>query len=279
MKQQDGREIARQNELRALKSIYKFGWLRTRDIAVLVWQRQSAATKQWLGPVTLTANRSSLRMAQRTLQRLRESHLVFVHTGPDGSLLYGLSEAGARSLVAQGIPARSAKDWLRRFSIQQYHHRRIANEVAIGAVLQGYRVATEREIAMGQWLGGMAGVLGKKPDVLIRSGKSVWWVEVDRSRRNQTDAEKLLNWLDALWPPHAQPGVPASLPGGHELIQVVFIANRTFGEQLAHELRRKKWAEEQISSRILHVPLLYVTEAKFLLKASVVDRRGQTLDE
>jgi hypothetical protein len=125
----------------------------------------------------------------------------------------------------------------------------------------------------------MAGVLGKKPDVLIRSGKSVWWVEVDRNRRNQTDAKKLLNWLDALWPPHARSDEPAPLPGGQELVKVVFIANRTFGERLAHELRRKRWTEEQISNRILHVPLLYVTEAKFLLKASVVVRRGQNLDE
>ena len=36
---------------------------------------------------------------------------------------------------------------------------------------------------------------GKKPDVLIRSGDTAWWVEVERSRKNAKDYAGLLNWL------------------------------------------------------------------------------------
>jgi hypothetical protein len=200
MNKLDGREIARQNDLRVLKAVHKFGSLRTRDLAALVWpSTKSNPPKGHFTPRIVTVGGSSIRMAQRTLSRLRASHQVFGHTSPDGSFLYGLSEGGASTLREIDIPAKSAKDWLRRFSPQQYHHRRIANEVAISAILQGYRVATEREIASGQWVGGMAGVLGKKPDVLVRNGKSVWWIEVERSRKNKTDYAKLLDWLQRLW--------------------------------------------------------------------------------
>ena len=33
----DGRVAARDNELRVLRALHRFGWLRTRDIAALVW--------------------------------------------------------------------------------------------------------------------------------------------------------------------------------------------------------------------------------------------------
>mgnify|MGYP000853832867 FL=1 len=39
MTNKDGRAIARENEVRVLRALHRFGWLRTRDLAVLVWQR------------------------------------------------------------------------------------------------------------------------------------------------------------------------------------------------------------------------------------------------
>ena len=72
----DGRAVARENEVRVLRALNRFGWLRTRDLAALVWQEwaRSPAGEPSLKPATATA--AGLRMAQRTLRRLREKRLV-----------------------------------------------------------------------------------------------------------------------------------------------------------------------------------------------------------
>lgn len=267
MSKQDSREIARQNEQRILKALHKFGSLRTRDLAALGWSpKKSSPTKGHFRPLIFSVSGSAIRMAQRTLCRLRESHQVFVHEAPDGSQLYGLSEAGARTLRLLDIPAKSAKDWLRHSSSPQYHHRRIANELAISAILQGYRVATEHEIAAGEWLGGMNGVLGKKPDVVVRRGKSVWYCEIERSVKNGPQYTKLISVLHRLWSDNRNLFAPALLPGEHVLEQVVFIANRPFAKKLTTDLSKLGWSDELINYRIAHISYLYVVEAKFIIK-------------
>lgn len=42
MKVKDGRAIAHDNEVRVLRALHRFGWLRTRDLAALVWQHWHA---------------------------------------------------------------------------------------------------------------------------------------------------------------------------------------------------------------------------------------------
>ena len=66
-------------------------------------------------------------------------------------------------------------------------------------MVQGYRISTEREIAQGAWLGGKAGIAGKRPDVVIRNGSRVWLVEVERSRKNAKEYAALLSWLAILY--------------------------------------------------------------------------------
>jgi hypothetical protein len=217
-------------------------------------------------PDAITVGVSALRMAQRTLARLRRDHKVIWLQAPDGSTIYGLAEAGARQLVALGIPAKSGKDAVRRVSLSQFHHRRLANEVAILAMLQGYRVASEQEIAAGQWLGGMKGINGKKPDVLVRDGKSVWWVEVERSRRNAKDASKIFSFVLGLWPAGLHASIPAALPDGHLLVKVLFICDGAFIDRLTVDLRKAGWTEEHVAGRLTPTRLLYVSEARFLLK-------------
>jgi hypothetical protein len=204
-------------------------------------------------------------MAQRTLRRLMDRCEVIAHRAPDGSTIYALSEKGARLLRALGIPAKSGKDLARRFSLSHYHHRRLANEVAVCAVLDGYRIASEHEIASGQWLGGMGGIDGKKPDVLVRSGKCAWWVEVERSRRNARDYDKLLSWLTGLWADQRDVWSPAVLPDGYALRQVVFLAERHFVERLQEDLLRRGWSSEATKLRIVAWQSLYVTEARLLI--------------
>ena len=72
----NGRIIATENEIRVLRGPHRFGWLRTRDIATLIWERwQLGPIRQPdLRPVVATA--SGLRMAQRRLRRLVDARQV-----------------------------------------------------------------------------------------------------------------------------------------------------------------------------------------------------------
>lgn len=155
---------------------------------------------------------------------------------------------------------------MRRVSLSYYHHRRIANEIAILASRQGYRVASEREIAMGQWFGGKEGVADKLPDAIARDGRDIYWVEVERSRRNKKDEDALRSALVKLWSDVRHPLDTPALPGGYKLKRVIFICETAFIDRLMTDLEALGWTKEAIEHRILSVPLLYVTEGKFLLK-------------
>lgn len=264
MTKQDGREAARANDERVLKALHKFGWLRTRDIAALLWMPRVKREGHGFQVVRIEVSPTARRMAQRTLRRLRQQHKVIWIQAPDGSTIYGLAEAGARELQNLGIPAKSGKDIIRRVSLSHYHHRRLANEVAVSALLQGYRASSEHEIATGKWLGGMDGVAGKKPDVVIRSGKDNWFVEVERSAANRRGYEAKISFILEVYPLGRAAGDPGELPDGHKLRQVVFVANPAFVARVCNDLRGAGWAEEMINKRVHSVPSLYVTQAKFI---------------
>ncbi len=264
MATKDGREIARDNEVRLLKSLHKFGWLRARDLAALHWMPSRTGRGPGFVIEAITISPSALRMAQRTLARLRRDRMAIHMQAPDGSQIYGLAEAGARRLAELGIPAKSGKDQVRRVSMSHFHHRRVANEIAIIAALQGCRVSSEMEISAGQWFAGAEGIRGKRPDVAVRFGKDVWLVEVERSRRNEKDYAKLLGWLVNLW----SSGNSVELSGGHRLQQVVFVCDGAFANRLVADLARLGWSEEQITMRVTLCKLLYVTEATFINKVA-----------
>lgn len=230
----DGRIIAMENEVRVLRALHRFGWLRTRDLAVLVWQQWQSRPvgEPDLRPLVATA--SGLRMAQRTLRRLAEARQVLRGQAPDGSVIYALSEAGARRLQQVGVPAASGKDLIRSFSTAQFRHRSVANEIAIGSILAGYRVSTEREIAQDRWLGAADGIAGKKPDVLLRADNHLYWVEVERSRKNAKDYAKLLAWLKLV----ANDAAAESKLLGDGLVwaRVVFVCTPAFMARLRRDL-------------------------------------------
>lgn len=267
MVNRDGREIARTYEQRVLKALHKYGWLRTRDLAALIWMRANSRPKSTgFAPEPIVVEQSALRMAQRTLARLRKADKLLWRQAPDGSTIYGLAEAGAQWLVRQGISATSGKDLVRRVSMSHYHHRRIANEVAILASLQGYRVASEREIAVGQWFGGKDGVADKFPDAIVRRGDDVVWIEVERSRRRKSDEVALREALVKLFAGTKHPLDAPDLPGGYRLKKVLFVCETAFIDRLMTDLEKLGWTKEMIEHRILSIRLLYVTEGKFLLK-------------
>lgn len=247
MGKKDGRVIAAENDIRVLRALHRFGWLRTRDIASLSWQRWAA--KPVMAPTLAPARFSAagLRMAQRTLKRLREQRAVISAQAPDGSLIYALAEAGVRRLKEAGVDAVGGKDLVRSFSSAFFRHRCISNEVAIGAMVEGYRVSTEREIAQGAWLGGEAGIAGKRPDVVIRHDGHFWFIEVERSRKSAKDYAALLSWLAKVLRDKLRPQGAQLLGPTATWERVVFICTTAFEVKLRHDLQAAGWSAQQIN--------------------------------
>lgn len=183
----DGRLIAQQNELDILGYINRFGWLRSRDLAALIW-RDSKSTG------------SAIAMAQRTLKRLKDSGQVLCRIAPDGATVYALAESGARRLGEdRGIVARSGKDLLRELG--NYLHRCHANTFAIYRINAGQRVWTEREVQSNQ--APIKVVNHKVPDCLVDItdplqdfGTTVLaWIEVERGYKKNADFNKMLTFI------------------------------------------------------------------------------------
>lgn len=257
MKARDGRIIAAEAEtraLRALRALWRFGWLPTRSIAALraAWSRSSTGQPVLDAPV---ATASDVRMAQRTLKRLANARQVLRGQAPDGSVIYALSEAGARRLQQAGLPAVSGKDLIRTFSTAQFRHRTIANQIGIGGMLNGFRVSTEREIAQDRWLGGVDGIAGKKPDVLLRSEKQIFWIEVERSRKNSRDYAKLLAWLTVV--SDDAKCESKLLSDGLTWEKIIFVCTPVFRSKLTRDLVAMGWKKSSIDSLITFSIELY----------------------
>lgn len=257
MTARDGRIIAREREDRLLISLNRFGFLRTRDCAALraVWSSGATSEPRLEAPV---ATASDVRMAQRTLRRLFDARQVLRGQGPDGSVIYALSEAGARRLQHAGITASTGKDLVRTFSSAYFRHRTIANMVAIRALRDGYKVSTERELSQGKGLGGVEGIAGKKPDVLLRGADGkVWLVEIERSRKNAKEYARLLKWLDAVAADAAGIAGSKLLGNGLKWGKVIFVCTRAFRAKLTRDLVAKGWKKSALDALITFSTELY----------------------
>jgi len=253
----DGRQIGRENEFRCLRALHRFGWMRTRDLAGLCWQRWLTRPSGPLSLARVEPAASALRMAQRTMRRLRDASLVITSQAPDGSTLYALTEGGARVLRDAGIKAGSGKYVVRGFSSAFFRHRCISNQIAITAIVQGFRVSTEREIAQGLWLGGEPGIQGKRPDVLVRSGNQVSWVEVERSRKNANDYKALLAWLDKVLRDMKRPDGAQLLGPGLVWSRAIFICTPAFRDKLQRDLLAAGWTAGYLSTNLCFEVALY----------------------
>jgi hypothetical protein len=257
MRAKDGREVAIEQQTSIMRLLHRYGWLRTRDLASLS-SGAASKTPPKAGPSLQphVASPVDIRRAQRHLSKLKELRMVLMTQAPNGSWIYALSEKGARTLQALGLPASTGKDMLRRYHAAFFLHRNVANEVAISAVQQGFRVSTEREIAQGKWIGGSEGIIGKRPDVAIRSGTDVWLVEVERSHRNRKDYAHLLTFLRKIWY-GCHVGQSADLGGGYQLRQVIFVSTQGFAKKLSMDLLERGWVPEELAVRIRFEVSLY----------------------
>jgi len=126
--------------------------------------------------------------------------------------------------------------------------------------VQGFRASTEREIAQGLWLGGEAGIQGKRPDVLLRSGNQVWWIEVERSRKNAKDYQALLSWLGKVLRDKMRPDGAQLLGPGVAWAQVVFICIPAFQAKLCRDLEAAGWEKTHIERSVSFCTDLYYFE-------------------
>lgn len=242
MAKQDGRVIAHENETKVLRALHRFGWLRAKDLAGLVWQAWADNPKAEPSMLPVQATQSGLRSAQVTLRRMVEAKLVLPATVRSGSKIYTLSYSGAQRLRLSGVPADSGKDLVRDFSDAHFTHRATANEIAIAGIKEGFRVSTEREVARDRWFGGSKGIGGKKPDVILRAGNRIWWVEVERSRKNQKDYARLIHWLGAVARDARREDDSAMLPLGMRWAQILFVCQPSFESRLCAELKAAGWS-------------------------------------
>ena len=175
----NGQILAIQNELKILNFLHRFGWLRTRDLAGLVWHNSTSAN-------------SGIVMAQRTLKRLKDTAQVLHRIAPDGATIYSLSQSGARRLGEDaGITARSGKDLIRE--VGNYQHRCLANMFAISRLKAAQKVWTEHEIQTNR--APIKSVLQKIPDCLIEYESSNFaWVEIERGYKKEADFNKMMKF-------------------------------------------------------------------------------------
>lgn len=254
MAKKDGRVIAQENETKVLRALHRFGWLRAKDLAGLIWQVWADNPKAEPSMLPVQATQSGLRSAQVTLRRMVEAKLLLPATVRSGSRIYTLSQSGAQRLRISGVPADSGKDLVRDFSDAHFVHRAIANEIAIAGINDGFRVSTEREVARDRWFGGSKGIAGKKPDVIVRATNRVWWVEVERSRKNQKDYARLIDWLGSV-ARDARRQDSALLPFAVRWAKVLFVCHQSFESKLSADLKAAGWSERSIAALIGFSPI------------------------
>jgi hypothetical protein len=235
------RLTAENNELGILFYLHRFGWLKTRQIAALVWPK--------------SADGGGYSMAQRTLRRLKLAHKVIPKLAPDGATIYALGRGGAKQLHDhEGLEyAKTTRDCMR--SLPAYDHRALANDIAIGWIAQGKNAWTEHEIQTGR--APVKVLRGKIPDVLLdwseqtitADGEMVLaWVEVENSWKSNRDMDKLLGFFCAVLGAVDGQGLPRAFREpidsvtslGYGLIAIQTLAEL---ERIIRKLAAKKAAE------------------------------------
>jgi hypothetical protein len=237
----DTRQIAASNETAILIYLYRFGWLKTRQIAALVWPE--------------SAEGGGYSMAQRTLRRLKLARKVIAQIAPDGATIYALGRGGAQLLreTTEIVEAKTTRDCMRYLSA--YDHRALANDLAISWIAQGKTAWTEHEVQTGR--APIRVLRGKIPDLLLDwSEKTVAaddevvlaWVEVENAWKSNREMDKMIGFFCALLgavdgqgqPRRCREMISPTATLGYGLIVIHTYAER---DRILRKLAEKKAAE------------------------------------
>lgn len=181
--QRSGRDVARSNELRCMKSVSHFGHLRIAELARAVWP---------------TA-RFGEQVARRTVRRLVEQGLLLERRNALASTSLCLTRVGAAWLELRGIAAQHTLD-LSSIAGPTFFHRTMATRYLVERQLTGCQVAGEYRILRRTLpfdIDGLSRALRKLPDGLVWQRRSdgtvgVELVEQEAAPKARAEIEKCL---------------------------------------------------------------------------------------
>ena len=207
----DKRIIGERNTVAVLTFLYRFGWLTSRMLSILVWPTAKQAPA----------------MARRAVRGLVDDKLILRRSLPEGGDCYVLSATGARFLNdATGLAATSGAS----LPLGNPTHRACANWFLVGHINDGNAVWTEHEIQTGR--APLVAVDGKVPDGLVELPEGMLWVEVENAWKNRKERAKVVAFCRRQLLPGFQ---LAELAPGRYLRRVVIVG--TTGEALRAMVR------------------------------------------
>lgn len=175
-----GQTVGYRNDIDGLTWIYRFGWLRSKELGQLLWPN----------------NGSSQKYAEAIVRKWLKHQLVLTRKLPlrAGSGIV-LSHRGAEFLRLHGVPATSGKDWGEtKHGIWKaplaWQHDLFSMGVLAAFHELGYAIIPERELRRKH-------ECKKIPDGLVISpdGKQVLWVEVENVRKDGACKQHLVETL------------------------------------------------------------------------------------
>jgi len=178
-----GREAARLNELKAMKSVAQFGHLRICELARVVWPQA----------------RFGEQMARRTAARLVALGLLLERRNALGSKSLCVTRGGAAWLDARGVEAQHTLD-LSSVAGSTFFHRTLATRFLVERQVQGFHVAGEYQLLRRKTpfpIDGLVKALRKLPDGLVWQRKAdgvafVELVEQEAAAKARQELEKCL---------------------------------------------------------------------------------------
>lgn len=124
-----GRDVARLNELKAMKSVAQFGHLRITELARVVWPQARYAEQ----------------LARRTAARLVVSGLLLERRNALGSRSLCVTRGGAAWLEVRGVEAQHTLD-LSSVAGSTFFHRTLVTRYLIERQVDGFAVAGEYQL-------------------------------------------------------------------------------------------------------------------------------------
>ena len=214
--QRCGRQVARANELKCVKTVAHYGHVRVAELARAVWP----------------AARFGEQVCRRVVRRLVQQGLLLERRNALGSKSLCLTRAGAAWLDLRGIPAQHTLD-LTSVAGPTFFHRTIATRYLIERQVTGSQVAGEYLILRRKLpfsIDGLAKALQKLPDGLVwqRRGPgvegagtvAVEFVEQEAAMKARAEIEKCLRTAEFV-------GTSLSADGAYRLAGVVFVYDRS----------------------------------------------------
>ncbi len=205
-----GREIARANELKAIKAVAQFGHLRISELARAVW------------PLA----RYGEQLARRTAARLVGQGLLLERRNALGSKSLCLTRGGAAWLDARGVEAQHTLD-LSSVAGSTFFHRTLATRYLIERQVEGFQVAGEYLLLRRKTpfpIDALVKALRKLPDGMVWQRRadgtaSIELVEQEAATKARQELEKCLRTAEFV-------GQSLDPEGRYRIAGLVFVFDR-----------------------------------------------------